>query len=99
MTEQTMDQQALVKERAATAELTRPPESLWRDAWRRLLRNKAAIAGGLFVILVTVFAVFADDWFIAWAQDRSPEPFLAPYHWKDVQVNPAKSLTFGADLL
>jgi oligopeptide transport system permease protein len=76
-------QRDVVKERAAAAVLARPPESLWRDAWRRLVRNKAAVAGGIFVIIITVAAVFADDWFIAWAQDRDPEPFLAPYAWDD----------------
>ena len=25
--------------------ITRPPRSLWGDAWHRLLRNKAAILG------------------------------------------------------
>jgi oligopeptide transport system permease protein len=72
-----------VKERAAAAVLARPPESLWRDAWRRLIRNKMAVAGGLFVILITMAAIFADDWFIAWALDREPEPLLAPYSWED----------------
>lgn len=72
-----------LKERAAAAVLARPPESLWRDAWRRLLRNKMAVAGGVFIILITLAAIFADDWFIAWALDREPEPFLAPYSWDD----------------
>jgi len=78
------DQRAVVKERAAAAVLTRPPESLWRDAWRRLLRNKASVAGGIFVIILFIFAIFADDWFIAWALDREAEPLLAPYGWKVV---------------
>ncbi len=30
--------------------------SLWRDAWRRLLRNRAAVAGGLVVIFMIVMA-------------------------------------------
>jgi len=84
-------QEALVRERAATAVLARPPESLWQDAWRRLLRNRAAIAGGVFVILITIAAVFADDWFIAIFQDRDPEPFLAPYGWKDVDFQNTRS--------
>jgi oligopeptide transport system permease protein len=73
-----------VKERAVAAVLARPPESLWRDAWRRLLRNRAAVAGFLFVIVLFVFAVFADDAIIAWALGREAEPLLAPYGWKDV---------------
>jgi len=84
-------QEALVKERAAAAVLARPPESLWRDAWRRLVRNKAAVVGGVFVILIVIAAVFADDWFIAMFQDRKSEPFLAPYGWKEVDFQNTRS--------
>ena len=34
--------------------------SLWRDAWRRLLRNKLAVAGGIVVIALVLIAVSAD---------------------------------------
>lgn len=34
--------------------------SLYRDAWRRLLRNRLAVAGGAVVILLCVVAIFAD---------------------------------------
>jgi ABC-type dipeptide/oligopeptide/nickel transport system permease subunit len=34
--------------------------SLWRDAWRRLLRNRLAVAGGVTVILMCLVAIFAD---------------------------------------
>src|SRR5262247_969655 len=34
--------------------------SLWRDAWRRLIRNKLAVAGGLTVVVLCLIAVFAD---------------------------------------
>jgi oligopeptide transport system permease protein len=84
-------QQALVKESEVLAGLTRPPESLWRDAWRRLLRNKAAVAGGIFVIVLFIAAIFADDAFIAWALGRDPEPLLAPYGWKDVDFENTRS--------
>ncbi len=45
--------------------LERPRESargssLWRDAWRRLLRNRLAVAGGLVIILLCLVAIFAD---------------------------------------
>ena len=33
--------------------------SLWSDAWRRLLANKAAVAGGIILILLIVLAIFA----------------------------------------
>ncbi|HXA98145.1 MAG TPA: ABC transporter permease, partial [Candidatus Dormibacteraeota bacterium] len=34
--------------------------SLYRDAWRRLLRNRLAVVGGLVVILLCLIAIFAD---------------------------------------
>lgn len=34
-------------------------ESLWADAWRRLLRNKAAVVGGSIVLLLILTAIFA----------------------------------------
>jgi len=35
------------------------PESLWADAWKRLRRNRAAVLSGLFLIFVSLTAVFA----------------------------------------
>jgi oligopeptide transport system permease protein len=68
----------------ADFDLTRPPESLWRDAWRRLLRNRAAVIGGIFVIIVTIAAIFADDGIYAWAFGREADHLLAPYGYKEV---------------
>ena len=31
--------------------------SLWRDAWRRLLRNRAAVIGGLIVATMATIAL------------------------------------------
>jgi oligopeptide transport system permease protein len=72
------------KKRASEWEFTRPPESLWRDAWRRLLRNRAAVASGIFLIIVIVSAILADDGLIAWAFNREAQPLLAPYGYKEV---------------
>jgi oligopeptide transport system permease protein len=60
-----------VRERAIARpiELMRPPTSLWRDAWNRLLRNKMAVTGGTFVLILLFCAAFA--------------PWVAPYHYKD----------------
>jgi ABC-type dipeptide/oligopeptide/nickel transport system permease subunit len=41
--------------------------NLWRDAWRRLIRNRAAVLGGIVIILVIFVAVFAGQ--------------IAPYHY------------------
>src|SRR3990170_838797 len=60
--------------------LTRRRESLWADAFRRLLRNRAAVVGGLFVITLASVAIFA--------------PVIAPYSYQeqvleDINVVPA----------
>jgi oligopeptide transport system permease protein len=34
-------------------------ESLWMDAWKRLRRNKAAVAGGILLIFAILVAIFA----------------------------------------
>lgn len=54
----------------------RKPRSLWRDAYRRLIRNKAAVAGGIIFILIIVTAVAA--------------PLLAPHN--PIALNPRQSL-------
>jgi oligopeptide transport system permease protein len=48
---------------ATTTEVYVPPRTsrgLYRDAWRRLLRNKLAIAGLVFIGFMVLVAIFAD---------------------------------------
>ncbi len=40
--------------------LTQKRESLWKDALRRLVRNRAAVVGGTIIIILILAAVFAD---------------------------------------
>ncbi len=42
-----------------TQALARPPRSLWRDAWVRLLRNRAAVLGGLIILFFLGVAILA----------------------------------------
>jgi oligopeptide transport system permease protein len=39
--------------------LSRPRYTLWRDTVRRLLRNEVATAAGIYIILITLAAIFA----------------------------------------
>lgn len=39
--------------------VVRPSLSYWKDAWRRLRMNKLAMSGLVFLVLLTLFAVFA----------------------------------------
>jgi len=40
--------------------LTLKRESLWQDALRRLLRNRAAVIGGVIILILALTAIFAD---------------------------------------
>ena len=46
--------------RAGGAILTHKRENLWQDAFRRLLRNRAAVVGGVIVLILALTAIFAD---------------------------------------
>ena len=54
--------------------IKRPPRSLWKDAWRRLLRNKAALAGAFVIVFFALLALFA--------------PLIAPHN--PLQINSGK---------
>lgn len=56
----------------------RKETNLWRDAWRRLLRNKLAVAGMVVVLFFLFLAVFAD--------------LIAPYRYDDADF--AKTYQF-----
>ncbi len=64
--------------------------NLWRDAWRRLLRNKLAVVGGATVILLCLVAIFAD--------------FIAPYSYTKANFGkiyefPSREFPLGTDQL
>ncbi len=66
--------------------------SLWKDAWRRLVKNKMAVAGGIIVIFFVLVAIFA--------------PVIAPYSYEEMnfenpQINhpPSWEHPFGTDSL
>jgi ABC-type dipeptide/oligopeptide/nickel transport system permease subunit len=64
--------------------------SLWRDAWRRIIRNKLAVAGGVTVIALCLVAIFA--------------PLLAPYPYTKANFGkiyefPSREYPLGTDQL
>lgn len=70
--------------------VVRPSLSYWKDAWRRLRKNKLAMAGLIFLVLLTLAAVFG--------------PILSPHSVTDTSLpnqNKAPSMThlFGTDEL
>ena len=64
--------------------------SLWSDAWRRLLANKAAVAGGLILSILIILAIFA--------------PWIAPhsYAYQNLELGaqaPSGDFLLGTDTL
>ena len=66
--------------------------SLWVDAWRRLLRNRAAVAAAIILGIMVLLVVFA-PWFSTYAYDQP--------HWDKVSIAPnlAEGHIFGTDAL
>ena len=54
------------------------PANLWLDAWRRLIRNRAAVLGGVIVLVLISAGVFA--------------PQVALYHYAEGDSNEAHTL-------
>jgi oligopeptide transport system permease protein len=72
------------------AAVSRPSSSLWQDAWRRLRRNRAALAGLTFIVFLFLIAIFADA--------------IAPYDYtaqntKIANQGPSAAHWFGTDEL
>jgi oligopeptide transport system permease protein len=68
----------------------RKTDSLWKDAFRRLLKNRIAIVGGVLIIVLALVAIFA--------------PIIAPYHFADGNFDttyepPGDQFLLGADFL
>jgi len=64
--------------------------SLWSDAWRRLLANKAAVAGGIMLLIFIFLAIFA--------------PWIAPhsYAYQNLELGaqpPSGNFLLGTDTL
>ena len=64
--------------------------SLWSDAWRRLLANKAAVAGGIILLFLIFLAIFA--------------PWIAPhsYSYQNLELGaqpPSSEFLLGTDTL
>ena len=68
--------------------VVRPSLSYWKDAWRRLRKNKMAMGGLVFLIILTLFAIFA--------------PILSPHNIETTQYSnqnlpPSSTHWFGTD--
>lgn len=55
----TSPSQMVSTDKSEAALLSRPPRSLWRDGWARLLQNKAAVGGATVILIFVIVALFA----------------------------------------
>jgi oligopeptide transport system permease protein len=84
--------------------LTQKSESLWLDAWRRLIRNRAAVLGGSIIIILVLTAIFAD--YIApypfakqvlVDQNKVPSWILGIFHSMQPYAKLSSNYLLGAD--
>ncbi|MFD1036842.1 ABC transporter permease [Virgibacillus byunsanensis] len=78
------------KDKGAAENVSRPSLSYWQDAWKRLIKNKLAMAGLIFLILLGIMAILG--------------PILSPYSVKDQNLpnqfqSPSGAHWFGTDSL
>jgi oligopeptide transport system permease protein len=73
-----------VQERAMSGgvALRRRESGLWADAFRRLLKNRAAVVGGVIIILFFLMAIFADTSVITLFTGKEVQPLLAPQSYE-----------------
>jgi len=70
--------------------LERPETNLWKDAFRRLCKNKMSVLGGIIIIILVILSIFA--------------PYIAPYHYADGSFmnnyeKPGEKYLLGADFM
>jgi oligopeptide transport system permease protein len=58
--------------------IRRRESGLWADAMRRLLRNRAAVIGGIIIILFFLMAIFADNSVFTLFTGQEAQPLIAP---------------------
>jgi len=68
----------------------RPEVNFWKDAFRRMCKNKMAVLGAIIIIALLILAIFA--------------PYIAPYHYaegslKDNYAKPGDKYLLGADFM
>ncbi len=71
-------------------QFSRPSVSYWQDAWRRLTKDKLAVFGMIFLLIITLLAIFG--------------PLFSPYEYDAsdfaaISQRPSKEHIFGTDAL
>ncbi|MFZ5912400.1 MAG: ABC transporter permease [Chloroflexota bacterium] len=89
---------------AGGAPLTQKRESLWQDAFRRLIRNRAAIMGASIIIVLILMAIFAPliavkpyDLQVLVDQNKVPEWLTSAFPSMEGYAKIANEYPLGAD--
>ncbi|RME47670.1 MAG: hypothetical protein D6791_05150, partial [Chloroflexi bacterium] len=61
--------------------IQRPARSPLQDALRQLRKNRIAVAGGIFIIILILIATFTDTTVISLFTGGEVKPLLAPKHY------------------
>ncbi len=84
--------------------ITQKGESLWADAWRRLIRNRAAVVGGSIIIILVLTAIFANyiapypyDKQVLVDQNKVPSWVLGIFHSMKPYARISSNYLLGAD--
>jgi oligopeptide transport system permease protein len=92
------------KDGAGGKPLTQKSESLWADAIRRLLRNRAAVLGGTIILILILVALFANfiapmpyDKQILVDQNKVPTWLTAVFPTMKPYAKISENYVFGAD--
>lgn len=80
----------LQRETTNAQEIVRPSTTYWQDVWRRLKKNRMAMAGLCMIVLIITLAIFG--------------PIISPYTYSDQDLNatnrpPSAAHWFGTDNL
>jgi len=80
----------VARESTNAQEIVRPSTTYWQDVWRRLKKNRMAMAGLCMIVLIIALAIFG--------------PILSPYTYSDQDLNatnqpPSAAHWFGTDNL
>lgn len=67
-----------------SGETTRRGRSPLGDAWRQLLKNRIAVASGIFLVILISVALFVDTALITFITGGETRPLIAPYHFAEV---------------
>lgn len=70
--------------RLRAEEVPRRGRSPLSDAFRQLMKNRVAVASGVFIILLTLVAIFTDTIVISIFTGEKVRPLIAPYHYAEV---------------